>query len=134
MMQHGYNPLMQYRNQQKMAIETADRVKLVTMLLEGCIRYNKKAQMAVESGNTVAALENSDAGYKIVIHLYSCLDLSRSDKVVENLASLYNFCSDQYFGFMRRSSENYLKSDVLERINNIIGNILDAWKQLPSQE
>ena len=103
-MQMMHNPLLQYRHQQKNTIEQADRVKLITMLLEGAIRYNKKALLAIESKNIPAALENSDAGYKIVMHLYNCLDLAKGEKVVESLANLYNYCSDQYYSFMRRKS------------------------------
>lgn len=130
-MMNMYNPLLQYRQQHKVTIEGADRVKLIAMLLEGAVRYNKKAIIAVEEKNIVETLENADAGYKIVMHLYNCLDLSQNEKVVENLASLYNFCCDQYYQFMKRGKPQYLDISLLRSVNSILATILDAWNKLP---
>ncbi len=126
-MQANLNPYGQYRQQKNTIIESADRVTLISMLLEGAINYNKKALIAVEQKDQKSALEFVDYGVKIILHLYSCLNFDEGGEVAERLGTLYNYACDQYVLFQKKPDT----SKELESINRILAIVLDGWKQLP---
>lgn len=125
--QGGYN---QYLQQQKMAIQTADRVTLIRMLLEGAISFNKKVEFALESNDSKAALEYIDRAARIVMHLYSCLNFEDGGEVADRLGRLYNYVCDQYIVFQK----NMDNKDPLNSINSVLSTLLEGWKQLPNAE
>lgn len=125
-----HNPYQQYQQSKKQSIETADRVTLITMLLEGALSYNKRAIIALEEGEKKLVLENVDSAVKIVLHLYSCINFDQGGEVAEKLASLYNFVCDQYVRFQKEANDKA----ILESVNSILETIFEAWKQLPKQD
>ena len=126
-MQVYQNPYGQYKQQQNRAIETADRVTLITMLLEGAISYNKKALLALENNDKKAVLEYVECAVKVVLHLYSCINFDEGGEVAERLGKLYNYICDQYIVF-RKQLPN---TAAMDSINKVLETILEGWKQLP---
>lgn len=128
-MQSPYGPYSQYREQQKIAIQTADRVQLITMLLEGALSYNKKALMAKEGSDHKAVLEYVDCAVKIVLHLYSCLNFDDGGEIADRLGKLYNFVCDQYVVFQKDTDNLKVMGDI----NTVLETILEGWKKLPKE-
>lgn len=128
-MQQVYSPYQHYQKQQQHEVLTASPVKLVGMLLEGAILFNKRAMAALEDGRKVNCLEFSDRACKIVMHLYNCLDFDKGGDVAAKLASLYSYLLDQYADFVKGNR----KPETLASINHILGVIYDGWKQLEIQ-
>lgn len=130
-MQQFYSPHQQYRRQKEQEVRTAGRVKLVVMLLEGAICFNKKAEAAMESGHRNVVLENVDRAAKIVMHLYESLNFEQGGKVSEQLASLYNYICDRYAKFVKGKLED---RTTLASVNGVLGTLLDAWKKIEENE
>lgn len=130
-MQQVYGPYQQYKRQKEHDIQSASRVKLVVMLLEGAICFNKKAAMAVEANNKVAILENIDRANKIVMHLYESLNFDQGSKISEQLASLYSYICDRYTKFVKGKMDD-LKD--INSINTVLGTLLEAWKKIEANE
>lgn len=125
-MQQVYSPYQQYQRQKDVEVRTATPVKLIGMLLEGAILFNKKAMAAMDTAQKVKALENVDRSMKIVVHLYNCLDFDKGGEISERLAALYSYILEQFVVFMKGGCKN----ETLESINKILGIILDGWKQI----
>ncbi|MDP2667804.1 MAG: flagellar export chaperone FliS [Nitrosopumilaceae archaeon] len=130
-MNQVYNPYQTYKRQKNTEIQTADRVKLVCMLMEGAICFNKKAIMAMEGNDKSTALQLSDRGSKIVLHLYESLDLGQEGELLTQLTSLYSFMLNSYALFVKKENESI---EPLESINRVLSTLLDAWKKIDSGE
>jgi flagellar protein FliS len=129
-MQQVYAPYRQYQKQQQHEVLTASPVKLVGMLLEGAILFNKRAAAALEDGRNVNALEFADRACKIVMHLYNSLDFDKGGDVAVKLGSLYSYLLDQYADFTKPTR----KPGALSSINNVLSLILDGWKQIEGKQ
>ncbi|MBF0104353.1 MAG: flagellar protein FliS [Deltaproteobacteria bacterium] len=127
-MQQVYNPYAQYRNQRNHLIESADRVTLVSMLLEGAINYNKKALLALEQDDRITVLESINYATKIVLHLYSCLNFEEGGEIADRLAKLYHFICEQYVVYQK----NIKNTVPVITINRILSSIHEGWKTLPN--
>lgn len=126
-----YNPYQNYKKQQTQEVQTADRVKLLVMLIEGAICFNKKAIIAHdENHDRINALQLADRGAKIVAHLYQSLDMNQEGELLNQLTSLYSFMLDCYAKYSKADGQtNHLTS-----INNILDTLLVAWKKIESGE
>ncbi|MCP5464808.1 MAG: flagellar export chaperone FliS [Deltaproteobacteria bacterium] len=129
-MQQVYSPYNQYRQHQNNAVQDADPVTLITMLLEGAISLNKKAKLCLEQDDTKTALEAVENGTKIVMHLYASLDFDNGGEIAEKLGSLYHYVCDQYVLFQKDPKD----MAPLESINQVLVTILDGWKQIPKED
>lgn len=125
-MQQIYSPYQRYEKQKQHEVLTASPVKLVGMLLEGAILFNKRAAVALEDGRKVNCLEFADRACKIVMHLYNCLDFDSGGEVAGKLGTLYSYLLDQYADFVKGNR----KPETLASINNVLGVILEGWKQI----
>ena len=125
-MQQVFSPYQQYQKQKDHDVRSASPVKLIGMLLEGAILFNKRAIASIEEKRRVNALEQADRACKIVLHLYNCLDFDRGGEISDKLASLYNYILDQYVRFAKGD----VKVVTLEGVNRILDTILQGWKQV----
>ena len=126
-MQQVYSSYAQYRQQKNQVIESADRVTLIAMLLEGAISYNKKAVLSLEQGDDRAVLEYVNYAIKIILHLYSCLNFDEGGEIAERLGKIYNYVCDQYLVYQK----NIKDTTPIDTINTVLGTILEGWKKLP---
>ena len=130
MQPHG-GGYQQYRRQREQEIQTASRVKLVIMLLEGAICFNRKAMAAMEKKERVVALENTDRANKIIMHLYESLNFEQGGRVSEQLASLYNYICDCYSKFAKRDNSAV---SVLDSVNTVLNTLLEGWRKIEEEE
>ena len=129
-MQQVYSPYQQYQRQKNIEVETADRVKLISMLLEGAICFNKKALVCLECDDHVKTMEFAVRGQKIVMHLYECLDFDNEGaEIAKQLGRLYSYCGDEYAKFLKGDKV----ASRLESINEVLGTLLEGWKQIEGQ-
>ncbi len=125
------NPYQQYRQNQTHNVNSASRVELIAMLLEGAVNYNKKVLIGIEDKNMKVALEHIDNATKIITHLYSCLDLDNGGEVAENLGKLYAYCIEEYIGAQKLILKKQYDPSKILAINRVVETILDGWRQLP---
>src|SRR4051812_2428245 len=123
-MQQIYNPYSQYSKQNQSEIAQADPVKLVSLLLEGAVRFVKRALMEAENKKTKEVLESIDSASKIIIHLYGCLDFEKGGDVAERLSTLYSYIIDQITHVSKHPDDK----GSLNSINEVLNIILDGWK------
>lgn len=87
------NPYQKYKNTQ---ITSASREKLLLMMYEGAIKFNKLAIQAVEAKNIPDRCINIGRAFDIVLELNNTLDHKVGGDISKNLEQLYMFITEQY--------------------------------------
>jgi len=129
-MQQLYSPYQQYQKSKQHEVLTASPVKLVGMLLEGAILFNKKALISLEENHVVAALEFVDRSSKIIMHLYNSLDFEKGGDIASKFGSLYSYILDQSCDFIKSNR----KPETLTTVNGVLATILEGWRKLEAQQ
>ncbi|MEK7773356.1 MAG: flagellar export chaperone FliS [Deltaproteobacteria bacterium] len=113
------------RQYQEIQIMTADRVRIVIMLYEGVVRFNKCAQKAIEEKNVEARTNFINRSLAIISELSNVLNMEEGKEVAANLARLYEFVNEQ---LMRANMRNV--SAPLEVVNRIMTELKAGWESI----
>lgn len=87
------NPYRKYKETQ---VVSASREKLLLMMYEGAIKFNKLAIKAAEEKNIPERCTNIGRAYDIIMELNNTLDHNVGGEISKNLEQLYMFITDQY--------------------------------------
>lgn len=119
------NKVIQYQNIQ---VTTADPVRLVIMLYDGILRFNKLAQKAIE-GNDVEGRNNYiNRSLAIIGELGTTLNMSEGGEVARNLSRLYEFSTAQLTGANMKNDRT-----AIESVNRVIGELKAGWEAIASE-
>lgn len=116
----------QYRKVRGM---TADRVRLVLMLYDGVLKFNKCAQRAIKDGDIEARNTYINRSRAIIGELKNSLNMEEGGEVAWNLSRLYDFSMDKL-------SEANLKNDnaAINAVTKVIGELKSSWEGIVSEE
>ena len=87
------NPYQKYKNTQ---IQSASREKLLLMMYEGAIKYNKLAIKAAEEKKIAERCVNIGRAFDIVLELNNTLDHKVGGDLSARIEQLYMFITEQY--------------------------------------
>lgn len=76
---------------QSVSVGTADPGTLVVQLLDGALRFLRRAQRAAAAGDQPAVARAVNRAHAIVAELSNSLDREQGGEVAENLNALYTF-------------------------------------------
>ncbi|MDO8426142.1 MAG: flagellar export chaperone FliS [Deltaproteobacteria bacterium] len=114
------NKMRQYHNVQVM---TADKVRLIIMLCEGVIRFNRSAQRSIREGDIEGRNNFINRSLAIISELNSSLNMEEGGEIARNLSSLYEFSTSQLtLANLKNSAE------PLEVVTNIISELKAGWE------
>ena len=117
--------LRQYQNIQ---ILTAGRVRLVIMLYDGIIRFNKLAVLAIGEGDTEDRNHNINRSIDIIMELVNSLNMEEGGEVAKNLQRLYNFSISQLL------LANIKKSAApIETVTRIVAELKTGWEAIAEE-
>ncbi len=74
---------------QRVQVMTSDRVRLVVMLYEGVIKFNRLAALAIKDNDIEKRSEYINRSVAIISELFNALDMERGQEVALNLRDLY---------------------------------------------
>ncbi|MBI5827498.1 MAG: flagellar export chaperone FliS [Deltaproteobacteria bacterium] len=114
-----------FRQYQEIQIMTADRVRIVIMLYEGVLRFNKCAQKAMEDKNIAARTNFINRSLAIISELSNSLNMEEGGEIAGNLARLYDFAAEQ---LMRANMRN--NPAPLEVVNRIMTELKAGWEAI----
>ncbi|MEK7679047.1 MAG: flagellar export chaperone FliS [Deltaproteobacteria bacterium] len=117
--------IKQYQNIQ---ILTADRVRLVIMLSDGIIRFNKRAVLAIGEGNTEDRNHYINRSLDIVMELANTLNMEEGGEVAENLHRLYNFSISQ---LLFANIKNI--AAPIETVTRIVAELKTGWEAIAKE-
>ncbi len=115
---------MSHNKYKKTSVESASREKLLLMLYEGAIKFNKKAIIACESKDIAGRCENITKTYDIILELMNTLDFKIGGDVAVNLEQLYMYMTDE----LTRANLTG-KVDHLKNVLKILETLYIGWKE-----
>jgi len=120
------NKINQY---QKVQVMTADRIRLIIMLYDGVLKFNRCANRAIEEGNIEARNTYINRSQAIIGELKNSLNMEEGGEIGENLARLYDFSIDKL-------GEANLKNDTtaVNAVSRVIGELKSGWEGIAAAE
>ncbi len=116
------------RQYQNIQILTAGRVRLVIMLYDGIIRFNKLAVLAIGQGDTEDRNHYINRSLDIIMELVNSLNMEEGGEVAENLQRLYNFSISQLL------LANIKKSAApIETVTRIVAELKSGWESIATE-
>ena len=109
-----------YRTQ---AATTASPAQLVLMLYDGALGQIDRAGRALADGYQEQAHDALIRSQAIVNHLAATLDHDRGGEIATNLASLYDFCSQQLI-----DANLTKRGDDLPAVARVLRGLRDTWE------
>jgi len=114
--------ISQYQNVQVM---TADGVRIIVMLYEGVVRFNKQAQDAMAGGDVKARGVYINKSIAILAELINSLNMEEGGEIAKSLYNLYEFSIQQI------TTAN-LKNEpaLLDSVNSVINELKAGWEAI----
>jgi flagellar secretion chaperone FliS len=117
----SHNPYQKYKSTQ---IASASREKLLLMMYEGAIRFNKQAIKAAEEKKIAERCENIGRAFDIVLELNNTLDHKIGGEIAAKLEQLYMFITEQYTKANLSGSPEPLKNAL-----KVLETLYEGWVQ-----
>ncbi len=119
------NHIEQYRLNQ---VSGMSQKELILMLYRGAIRFLHEAKNALAEQRNDLSWSKLDRARKIVLHLYSTLNLE-AGQIASDLAALYSYVVEQIcVANAKRETE------PIDVCINILSTVKEAWEQLADQD
>jgi len=110
-------------------INTADRVRIITLLFDGAVNFMKMALEAIKNGDVAQKGVCIGKATSIIGELSSSLDLKNGSEIAGNLRRLYDFVLDRLFYANLQNDQEAL--DVAMRVVDVIR---QGWKEMERVE
>lgn len=120
------NKVNQY---QKVQVMTADRIRLVIMLYDGVIKFNRCAKKAIKDGDIEARSNYINRSQAIIGELQNSLNMEEGGEIARNLSRLYDFSMDKL-------AEANLKNDAsaVNAVTKVIGELKSGWEGIAAKK
>ncbi len=109
----------------KVQVNTADRVRIVSLLFDGAVNFLKMGREAMERGDIASKGLYLGKATAIIGELSSSLDMNAGGEISPNLKRLYDFVLDRIFHANMRND-----SDAVDVAIRVIDMIRDGWKEI----
>lgn len=123
------HPLDQYRTVDAYGAAAADRLQLISRMLQGALDRITAARGHMVRGEIAAKGEALGRAIRLVDGLHGCLDMERGGGIAANLAALYDYMT-------RRLIEGNLHNDprALDEVTGLLEDIRDGWQEMSRQQ
>lgn len=120
------NKVNQY---QKVQVMTADRIRLIIMLYDGVLRFNKCAQRAIKEGDVEGRNTYLNRSQAIINELHNSLNMEEGGEIARNLSRLYDFS-------IGKLTEANFKNDfsAVEAVTRVINELKSGWEGIASEK
>lgn len=114
------NRIRQYQDVQVM---TADKVRIIIMLCEGVIRFNKSAQRSIREGDIEGRNNFINRSLAIISELSVSLNMEEGGEIAQKLRGLYDFSVSQLnLANLKNSAQH------IEVVTGIMGELKAGWE------
>lgn len=115
------NPYQKYKSTQ---VVSASREKLLLMMYEGAIKYNKLAIRAAEEKKIAERCTHIGRAFDIVLELNNTLDHKVGGEISKSLEQLYMFITEQYTKANMTGDPEPLRASL-----KILETLYEGWVQ-----
>jgi len=124
-----HTSLKKYKQTTVSAAKDASPYQLVAMLFQELLGSIASAKGAIEQENVAKKGELISKAISIIAVLESSIDFEQGGEVSNNLAALYNFCSEK---LLEANANN--NAELLQEVITILLPIKSGWDSIPSEE
>lgn len=110
---------------QKVQVMTSDRVRLVVMLYEGVIKFNRLAAMAIKDNDIEKRSLYINRSVAIISELFNALDMEKGEEVALNLRDLYLHSLAR---LSLANKENSIR--MIEGVTALFAEVKEGWDAL----
>ncbi len=110
---------------QKTEINTADRVRIITLMYNGAINFIKLAKEKMQNGDIAGKGLYIGKATAVVGELASSLNLTEGGKIAENLKMLYDYILDKLL-----RGNLYNNQSELDEAIKILEVLKEGWKEI----
>jgi flagellar protein FliS len=107
---------------------TADKLRIVIMLYEGVLRFNRAAQQAIKDGQIELRNYNVNRSIAIVTELRDALNMEEGGMIAQKLLSLYIFSIEH---LTSGNLENNV--DYIENVNKVFEELKGGWEHIAAE-
>ncbi len=104
---------------------TADKLRIVIMLYEGVLRFNRGAQQAIKDEQIELRNYNINRSIDIITELRDALNMEEGGEIAQKLLSLYIFSIEH---LTSGNLENDI--DYIENVNKVFDLLKDGWEHI----
>jgi len=101
---------------------TSGGVRLVVMLYEGVIKFNRLAVLAVKEKDIEKRTNYINRSVAIISELYNALDMERGGEVARNLRDLYLYSMAQLSEANRKNS-----AEIISKVTELFIEVKEGW-------
>ncbi len=113
-----------YKNVQ---VLTADKLRIVIMLYDGVLRFNRSAQQAIKDSQIELRNYNVNRSIEIVTELRDALDMEQGGDIAQKLLSLYIFSIEHLTNGNLENNAGYI-----EDVNKVFEELKKGWEYIAS--
>jgi flagellar protein FliS len=114
-----------YRAYQKTQVTTAKPEKILLMLYEGAIKFNKLAIIKMKEKNVAEKGKNISKTLAIVSELMNTLDHEKGGQLAADLENLYMFMMDKLI-----EANMFNRVEDLEAVERLLTTLYTAWQDV----
>jgi len=114
-----------YRAYQKTQVTTAKPEKILLMLYEGAIKFNKLAILKMKEKNVAEKGKNISKTLAIISELMNTLDHEKGGQIAADLENLYMFIMDKLI-----EANMYNRVEELEVVERLLTTLYTAWQDV----
>jgi flagellar protein FliS len=121
------NPYASPQAYRDSAVLTATPEQLVVMLYDGCVRFLRQAEVAMNEGAWLHSFEKLSRGEAIIDELLATLNMDTGE-IAERLQAIYVFCKKTLIeARIQRNGEK------IGQVVALIASMREAWAKLAEQ-
>lgn len=114
-----------YRAYQKTQVTTAKPEKILLMLYEGAIKFNKLAILKMSEKNIAEKGKNISKTLAIISELMNTLDHEKGGQIAADLENLYMFMMDKLI-----EANMHNRVEELEVVERLLTTLYTAWQDV----
>ncbi len=114
---------------QKVQVMTSGGVRLVVMLYEGVIKFNRLAVLAINEKDIEKRTNYINRSVAIISELYNALDMERGKEVARNLSDLYIYSLAQLSEANRKNS-----AEIINKVTDLFIEVKEGWDAIAASK
>lgn len=113
---------------QRAQINGASQRDLIVMCYKGGIKYLLDSRQKLEAGDINGFSEAIEKAHRVIVHLYTTLDMEKGGEIAEKLAELYAFLINQIYLL------NATKSlELFDGIIKVMTTLKEGWEGIDAR-
>lgn len=113
---------------QRAQVSGASQRDLIVMCYKGGIKYMLDSRQKLEAGDISGFSESIEKAHRVIVHLYTTLDMEKGGEIAQKLAELYAYMINQIY--LLNATKNI---ELFDGIIKVMTTLKEGWENLDSR-